>query len=153
MPINLTQPGSAFEFEAGGKVTEVTPATDPFPDLADLLSVDAGYRSTVLGQAPTGYWKLDDDRRGWLANEIRRSSVGFGDSGVRAGKAGAGAGEGFGGFLWLGQTVIRVEDGQVLVHRKLFGRIFQKRQFQRSQLALGFEESHRNTMSLDRLEC
>ncbi|MCH7228817.1 LamG-like jellyroll fold domain-containing protein [Haloferula sp. A504] len=93
------QPGTAFVVEGNGKTREIDPAVDPFPDMPTLLSGPADYRAAVMGQAPAGYWTLDDeaaDRR--LANRVRGSSTGFLAEKVRAGEPGIGPLESFDGF-------------------------------------------------------
>lgn len=46
-------------------------------------------------------------------------------------------------FLWLGLTHVQVGKSTVRVERRLLGKIFQQKQFLRSNLELSFEESHR----------
>jgi ferric-dicitrate binding protein FerR (iron transport regulator) len=95
---DLKEGGKAFAFTTKGKGEELLLTTDPFPDLPSLLKQPANYRTTVLGQAPAGYWPLDEPQDGVLFNQIRESSSGFLGQAVRAGEPGPGREDGFPGF-------------------------------------------------------
>lgn len=90
--------GEAVAIAMNGEVEEIPPAVDPLPDLPDLLTKPANYRTTLLSQAPVGYWSLDEPKDGFLANEIRDGSVGFHGQAVRGGEPGIGAEAEFRGF-------------------------------------------------------
>jgi hypothetical protein len=94
----LKEGGKALAFSADGGMEEIPLAADPFPALPELLRRLAGYRTTVLGQSPAGYWMLDDDPGGMLSNEVAGSSTGFPGQAVRGGEPGLGVAGGFGGF-------------------------------------------------------
>ena len=95
---DLKKGGKAFAFTTKGEEEELPLATDPFPDLPSLLKRPANYRTTVLGQAPAGYWPLDEPKDGVLFNQIRESSSGFLGQAVRGGEPGPGREDGFPGF-------------------------------------------------------
>ena len=95
---DLKEGGKAFAFTTKGEEEELPMVTDPFPDLPSLLKRPANYRTTVLGQAPAGYWPLDEPKDGVLFNQIRESSSGFLGQAVRGGEPGPGREDGFPGF-------------------------------------------------------
>ena len=95
---DLKKGGKAFAFTTKGEEEELPLATDPFPDLPSLLERPANYRTTVLGQAPTGYWPLDEPKDGVLFNQVRESSSGLLGQAVRGGEPGPGREDGFPGF-------------------------------------------------------
>lgn len=125
---DLDTAGKAFAFTVQGKEEELLLATDPFPDLPSLLNRPANYRTTVLGQAPVGYWPLDEPNPMALSNVVRDSSAGFCGQAVRGGKPGPGREDGFPGFpganrsLFLDgspeQSAVAGIDGQHGVRRK-----------------------------------
>ena len=94
----LGEAGSARAFATNGGIQPLPPAVDPFPYLPKLLGQAAGYRATVLGQSPVGYWPLDDAPGGRLANEIPGSSTGLLALDVRSGEPGMRRSGGFAGF-------------------------------------------------------
>jgi len=47
-------------------------------------------------------------------------------------------------FLWLGRTVIQIGPHSASIQRKLFGKAFQTKEFDRATLDLQFEESHKS---------
>lgn len=81
-----------------GEPTTVALARDPFPDLAGLLAAPANYSTTVRGQNPAAYWRLDDAPEGILSNEVTDDAAGRvkPDASLRA--AGPGPADGFDGF-------------------------------------------------------
>lgn len=95
---DLSQPGLAHHFTADGEMKEIALAGDPFRALPDLLQRPSTYRTTVLGQSPTGYWSLDAPVDRKVTNEVEQSSVGGYGEGVRDGDAGPGPKEGYHGF-------------------------------------------------------
>lgn len=46
-------------------------------------------------------------------------------------------------FLWFGKTTLRIQPNTVTVQRLLFDRAWQSRSYQRDELGLSFQESHR----------
>lgn len=95
---DLDKAGQARAFTRDGKIEALPLAPDPFPALQKLLSRPANYRTTVLAQAPVGYWPLDDATASSLANEVAGSSAGFQGLAVRGGDPGPGPHDGFDGF-------------------------------------------------------
>ncbi len=125
---DLREGGKAFAFTTKGEEEELPLTADPFPDLPSLIKLPANYRTTVLGQAPTGYWPLDEPKEGVLSNQIRESSSGILGQAVRVGEPGPGRENGFPGFpgtnrsLYLDgspeQSVVAGIDGLHGVSRK-----------------------------------
>jgi ferric-dicitrate binding protein FerR (iron transport regulator) len=103
----LDSPGRAYHVAADGVIEGHEMAPDPFPALPELLSRPPNYRTTVLAQAPVGYWPLDGPTGNSLANEVAGSSSGFHGLGVRGGAPGPGPDDGYRGFpepngsMWL----------------------------------------------------
>jgi ferric-dicitrate binding protein FerR (iron transport regulator) len=95
---DLKEDGKAFAFTTKGKEEEIPLTTDPFPDLPALLKQPTNYRTTVLGQAPAGYWPLNEPKDGVLFNQVRESSSGFLGQAVRGGEPGPDREDGFPGF-------------------------------------------------------
>ena len=95
---DMNEAGKALAVSEDRGIQQILLAADPFPALPALLRRPAGYRTSVLGQSPVGYWKLDDDSGGRLTNEIAGSSTGGTAPAVRRGEPGLGAAGGFGGF-------------------------------------------------------
>ena len=56
--------------------TDVTRARDPFPGLEELMTARASYPTTVQGQNPVGYWRMNGSAPGLIANEIPDGLVG-----------------------------------------------------------------------------
>jgi ferric-dicitrate binding protein FerR (iron transport regulator) len=81
-----------------GQQSELSLAADPFPKLDELLNQPASYRTTILSQAPAGYWKLDNLKSGGLHNEIQNGTSGKADDDVTQGSQGMGQDDGFNGF-------------------------------------------------------
>lgn len=102
---DLAEPGKAFAFSAAGAIEEIPLAGDPFPSLLELLRQPADYRTTVLGQAPVGYWRLDDPPGQALSNEISASSVGRISHAVRQGEPGVGVADVYAGFADAGHSL------------------------------------------------
>lgn len=103
----LESSGRAYHVAADGVIEEHEMAPDPFPALPELLARTPNYRTTVLAQAPVGYWPLDGPTGNSLANEVAGSSSGFHGLGVRGGATGPGPDDGYRGFpepngsMWL----------------------------------------------------
>lgn len=95
---DLSKPGLAHCFTADGKMKEIALAGDPFRALPELLQRPPTYRTTVLGQSPTGYWSADAPVNRKVANEVEQSSVGSYGDGVRDGEAGPRPKDGYHGF-------------------------------------------------------
>ncbi len=87
-----------FEIPATGEAIGLKLARDPFPELADLLAAPANYPTTVLGQNPSGYWRLDETETPELSNEIEEEIYGRRDGTVRPGEPGPAPMSGFPGF-------------------------------------------------------
>lgn len=81
-----------------GEPTPVALARDPFPDLAGLLAAPANYPTTVRGQHPAAYWRLEDAPAGLLQNEVAGEAAGRARPGVPLAASGPGPADGFGGF-------------------------------------------------------
>lgn len=95
---DLDEAGKAFAFTTRGKLVERPLAADPFPGLPEWLAQPANYRSTVLGQAPVGYWTCDDSSGQSISNKIRGSSIGFFEKGAQLSATGVRPKSGFHGF-------------------------------------------------------
>ncbi len=94
----FSRAGTAFAFASGAVIEEIPLAADPFPKLPELLARPGSYRTTVLGQAPSGYWSLDSPVDRKVANEVMGSSVGAYGPRVRDVETAPGAADGFTGF-------------------------------------------------------
>jgi hypothetical protein len=91
--------GKAFSLTAIGGREQIPMAIDPFPELPELLARTASYRTTVHGQAPSGYWPLDEAENERLANEVPGgSSAASLDQAVRGGEPGMAEENGFRGL-------------------------------------------------------
>lgn len=97
-PLTLEPEEQGVAITALGETSQVDLARDPFPSLEKLLTAPADYKTTVLGQNPAGFWKLDSDNRSNLPNEVEDGIVGLGGSGVRVDGKGPRPGDGFEGF-------------------------------------------------------
>jgi ferric-dicitrate binding protein FerR (iron transport regulator) len=73
-------------------------ARDPFPEIAELLAAPSNYPTTVRGQNPAGFWRLDDAPGDHLQNEVKGETAGGKRSGVSMGAGGPGPADGFHGF-------------------------------------------------------
>lgn len=96
--VELSTPATAKAFASDGKRLSVPLAADPFPGLSALLGEGTGYRLTLLGQSPAGYWTLDDPLDGELGNEVVGGSCGFCGVAVRQGMPGVGGRGALAGF-------------------------------------------------------
>ncbi|BCX46730.1 hypothetical protein HAHE_06380 [Haloferula helveola] len=85
-------------FEADGRSTTVPLAADPFPGLPALLNSGPTYATTVMGQAPRGYWRLDEKVVGEAANEVEGGTTGMYAGSVDPAAAGVRPASGFDGF-------------------------------------------------------
>jgi Concanavalin A-like lectin/glucanases superfamily len=81
-----------------GEPTPVALARDPFPEIAGLLAAPANYPTTVRGQNPAAYWRLEDAPEGRLQNEVEGEPAGRARTGVSFVATGPGPTEGFNGF-------------------------------------------------------
>ena len=81
-----------------GNVEETEPAIDPFPDLEELLIRPHSYATTILGQTPGGYWRLNDVEKGVMENAVPGGIPGDCQAAVKIGQAGVRPEDGFGGF-------------------------------------------------------
>lgn len=97
--LTLLEPGEqGFAIDSTGRMTGLTLARDPFPELAELLARPGNYATTVSGQNPAGYWRLDDLDKPKLANEIPGETAGGRhEEAVESGQGPAPA-DRFGGF-------------------------------------------------------
>jgi hypothetical protein len=92
-------PGTAgFVIAANGSMEDTPPAVDPFPGLPALLKSRPMYATTVMGQAPSGYWRLDEARVGDMANQMAGGSTGVCAQSVDPIVAGVRPAAGFRGF-------------------------------------------------------
>lgn len=94
----MTEAHKAHEFSAAGRGDEIPMAPDPFPTLPELLRQTSNYRTTVLGQAPVGFWSLDAPTVFPLTNIIPGSPPGMIGQDVRGGEPGPAPKDGFHGF-------------------------------------------------------
>lgn len=94
----MTEARKAYEFSTAGRGDEIPMAPDPFPSLPELLSQASNYRTTVLGQAPAGFWSLDAPTVFPLTNTIPGSAPGMIGQDVRGGEPGPAPKDGFLGF-------------------------------------------------------
>jgi hypothetical protein len=53
-----------------GEPMTIPLARDPFPELAKLLADKANYATTIQGQSPAGYWRIDEADSDRFGNEI-----------------------------------------------------------------------------------
>lgn len=60
---------------ADGGMEGISLAADPFPGLPALLEASPRYATTILGQAPSGYWRLDEAEVGDIANEVAGAAM------------------------------------------------------------------------------
>ena len=94
----LKPDGEGVLIPPAGERTALPLARDPFPGLPDLLGAQPNYRTTVLSQAPVGYWRLNEQALGEAANELPEGSVGRHALEAMVGEPGVGAADGFHGF-------------------------------------------------------
>lgn len=66
----LAPDGKGLAIDAEGTRSKVPLANDPFNMLHRILSGQDSYRTTVLGQNPSGYWKFDEEVAIWSGNEV-----------------------------------------------------------------------------------
>lgn len=66
--VSLKPENRALAIRGDGETTSLALSPDPFPSFDPLLSKTGNYETTVLGQSPTGYWKLDDLQKGTMTN-------------------------------------------------------------------------------------
>jgi len=81
-----------------GEMEEQLLASDPFPGLEDLLASHRSYSTTILSQTPSGYWRLNEEEHGELANLAREGSAGLHGPNARPAAPGVRPEDGFGGF-------------------------------------------------------
>jgi ferric-dicitrate binding protein FerR (iron transport regulator) len=96
--LKLTPVGRGLAIPAQGEPAALNLARDPFPGIAELMAAPANYPTTVRGQNPAGYWKLDDTADGRLRNEVKGGAEGRMRPGVAAGADGPVPAEGLHGF-------------------------------------------------------
>jgi hypothetical protein len=89
---------SGFVLPAIGESTRVVLARDPFPELPDLLAASANYPTTVRGQNPVGYWRMEEGAPGSLVNTIPEGVTGSHGPQVITDEAGPQQTAGYGGF-------------------------------------------------------
>lgn len=92
-------PGRAgLAMAADGGMEGTALVADPFPGLPALMKAEAEYSTIVLGQAPSGYWRLDETRVGEAGNEVHGGSTGRWAQSVVPTGAALRPSAGFGGF-------------------------------------------------------
>lgn len=100
--INLTPEPFGLAIPSQGEPTQTTLARDPFPDIAGLLAAPAIYSTTVLGQNPAAYWRIDENSAGAsggnLQNQIQGEPSGRARTGAGFRTNGPSPAEGFNGF-------------------------------------------------------
>ncbi|QTN33248.1 FecR domain-containing protein [Akkermansiaceae bacterium] len=94
----LREAGKAFAYRSKDVVEEIAMAPDPFPTLPDLLKQPANYRTTVFGQAPIGYWTLDQPVKGSYSNMVAGSPSASQSQAVRPLEPGVKPEDGFPGL-------------------------------------------------------
>ena len=87
-----------------GEPTQMALARDPFPDIAGLLAAPANYPTTVRGQNPAAYWRLEDTPEGLLRNEVEGEPSGRTRPGASVRASGPGRADGFDGFAEANQA-------------------------------------------------
>lgn len=105
--LKLLPDGRGLAIPAEGEPAVLDLARDPFPEIADLLAAPANYPTTVRGQNPAGYWRLDAAPDGRLRNEVNGEAAGGMRAGVSMGARGPGPEDGFHG-LDGGNTAARL---------------------------------------------
>jgi ferric-dicitrate binding protein FerR (iron transport regulator) len=103
--LKLVPEGNGLAISALGEPSPLRLARDPFREIAGLLAAPANYPTTVLGQNPAGYWRLDGGSEGRLHNEVEGESAGRMQSDVSKVTGGPGPAEGFEGFDATNQAV------------------------------------------------
>jgi ferric-dicitrate binding protein FerR (iron transport regulator) len=83
---------------AFGETTEVRLATDPFPELDQLLNQPTSYSTTIHSQTPDGYWMLNDQFIGGIKNSVAEDFPGQHQIPVQPAVAGIRPSDGFYGF-------------------------------------------------------
>jgi hypothetical protein len=81
-----------------GQIVELPLARDPFPKLDQLLADPASYPTTVRGQNPEEYWRLDELGGRELANEIPGGNTGHSNLVLEDRDSGPGPAQGYRGF-------------------------------------------------------
>lgn len=104
---------SGVVIPAWGDQTFTSLARDPFPEIAELLATPAGYAGTVRSQSPVGYWRMDEEKPGFLANEISGGLIGRRHPDVPGGRQGPVPDSGFDGFARDNRAVLirAIEEG------------------------------------------
>jgi ferric-dicitrate binding protein FerR (iron transport regulator) len=97
-PLNLAPEERGLIIPAQGEPTPVELARDPFPGIAGLLAASANYPTTVQGQNPAAYWRLEGSPGGTLRNEVEGETAGRVLAGVSLGASGPQPVDGFRGF-------------------------------------------------------
>lgn len=96
--LSLVPEGVGQAIPSQGEPTRMALARDPFPNLAGLLAAPANYSTTVRGQNPAAYWRLQDAPGGILSNEVVGDPSGRVKPGVSLRARGPGPAAGFDGF-------------------------------------------------------
>lgn len=73
-------------------------AADPFPGVDEILSAEHSYATTVMGQSPVGYWRLEGENPREAVNAVPEGSVGLYSTGVQPGVPGVRPEDGWHGF-------------------------------------------------------
>lgn len=101
MPGNILKLASGargLALPALGEPVALALVRDPFPDIDRLLAAPGDYPTTVRGQSPASYWRLEGAPGGRLHNEVEGETAGRMKSGGSPGASGPGPTDGFAGF-------------------------------------------------------
>lgn len=108
----LASAGQAVSLDRSLGVTRIPLAQDPFPGLPELLAARGNARTTLLSQAPEGYWKFEDERAGPLENEISGGGAAEHGVAVRLGEPGVGSQGDFPGYPESNRAIFLSGDPQ-----------------------------------------
>lgn len=89
---------SGLAIPSQGEPTPVAFARDPFPEITGLVSAPANYSTTVRGQSPAAYWRLESAPNGILHNDLEGQPAGRAGQNASVGASGPRLSDGFGGF-------------------------------------------------------
>ena len=96
--VDFGQQTGAAMIPAMGEVVQLPLAPDPFPTLEKILASQQSYATTIIGQSPSGYWRLNDKEHGACENLIVEDLPGAHGPSVQAMVPGVQPAQGFGGF-------------------------------------------------------
>ncbi len=69
-PVRLSPDGKGVAVGSDGARRAVPLANDPFHMLQRIMSGQGTYRTAILSQNPSGYWKFDEEEALWSENEV-----------------------------------------------------------------------------------